>query len=303
MANDPPIKGAAVWSSLAYDEVLNRVYVGTGNAEPDSQLPTKAYSNGLICLQADSGEFAGFVQPLPSDSYRPIDTDVDMAGSPTLYNNSAGLRVCGIGGKTGSYFVVRADDVTTVVARRQLIPYQNGQPLPNIPDPNNPNVGDADYGIFSAAGVDFGSGRLFVGMGSFGGFDPTSTPFVRALDWTTLEDAWPTQVVDGIVKYNVGNSPFYTAESKPAVSSPAVSNGVVLVTTFLPALYAFNAATGDCLWRDQTNIAGFPLGPAIYANFVVVTAGSSLFRWQVPPGQQPAIQAVEEPVLELLLGG
>jgi outer membrane protein assembly factor BamB len=220
-----------------------------------------------------------------------------MAGSPALYNDSNGVRVLAIGGKTGSLFLLRADDVSTAVRRRQLLPYRNGtEPLATIDNSGG------DCGIFSAPAVDFGNGRLFVGMGAAGKFDQQNVPFVRALDWTTLEDAWPTQVVDGVVKYEVVNSPFYTAESRPAVSSPAVSNGVVLVTTFLPALYAFNAATGECLWKDDTNIDLFPLGPAVYANFVVVAAGPKLFRWQVPPRRQPPIEVTQEPVLQLLLG-
>jgi outer membrane protein assembly factor BamB len=85
MGVDPPVKGPSVWSSLAYDELLDRVYVGTGNDSPDIlPLPTPLYSNGLIALAAATGEFVGFFQPSDSDCYRAGDLDVDMPGSPAL---------------------------------------------------------------------------------------------------------------------------------------------------------------------------------------------------------------------------
>jgi outer membrane protein assembly factor BamB len=293
MAADPPIKGAAVWSSLAHDEVLNRVCVGSGNPIPDSPLPTKRFSNGLLSLNADTGEFAGFFAPSAIDSYQPNDQDVDMAGSPVIYNNSSG-RVFGVGGKSGSFFLLRAENPSIVVARRQLLPYYtDGTPVSAITNEGG------DFGIFSAAAVDFANQRLFVTLGSPGALDFESTPFVRALDWDTLEDAWPTQAVpvqvNGqtkyLIKYNVGNSPLYTDYNRPAGSSPAVSNDVVFVTTRLPAIYAFSAITGECLWSDKApNIENFNLCPAIanynhaptvQGNWVVVAGGQKLFRWQM----------------------
>jgi outer membrane protein assembly factor BamB len=301
MGVPPPVKGSSVWSSLAYDELLNRVYVGTGNDSPDVlSLPTPLYSNGLLALDATTGGFLGFFQPSASDSYQAGDIDVDMSGSPVLYNCSSGARVVGIGGKTGSFFLVRADNPSVVVARRQLLPYcmsaPDGHrvPVQAIVQPSDPGLGDGDFGIFSAAGIDRNSGRLFVGMGSAKALDPTTTPFVRALDWTTLEDAWPTKIVplttgpnagDTVVQYDTVNSPFYTAENVAAVSSPAVSQGVVLVTTVWPAIYAFDAVSGECLWKDTGTIkhgSTYPLGPAILDTFVVVASGTSLYRWQIP---------------------
>jgi outer membrane protein assembly factor BamB len=295
MAGDPRTKGADCWSSLAYDALVNRVFVGTGNPDPDAPLPTPGYSNGVLSLDADTGEFAGFFPPAPTDSYRPTDTDVDMAGSPTLYNLPGGPRVLAIGGKTGSVFVLRVEDLG-VVARRQTLPYQNGnEPLPAIAN------GGGDYGIFSAPAVDFDNGRLFVGLGSPGGFDWTSTPFVRALDWSTLADAWPTRVLGGIVKYDTEASPFYTSKSRSAVSSPLVANGVVLVTTRLPAIYGFDAATGACVWQDEENVGGAMLGPAVSGNFVVVAGAKSLFRWRVPARTPTPAPLAEMAAVDLLL--
>src|SRR5205807_2405556 len=93
---DPPYAGVSVWSSCAYDRVLNRIYVGTGNssAGDDTALPDKLYGSGVLALDADTGEFKGFFQPSPEDSYRKsLDTDVDMPASPLLFTRSDGKRV------------------------------------------------------------------------------------------------------------------------------------------------------------------------------------------------------------------
>jgi outer membrane protein assembly factor BamB len=307
MESDPPSKGGPVWSSLAYDAVLNRVYVGVGNSYPDGPLHTPWYTNGLLALDATSGAFAGFFQPNPSDSYRPSDSDVDMAGSPVLFTSPSGVRVVGIGGKTGSFFLVRADDLSQVLARQQLLPYLwNGStpvPIAAIREP--------DWGIFTVAAVDWENGKLFVGMGSNGNFDWTSTPFVRALDWATLRDAWPTKPVKtydnsgnflgDVYVYDIPNSPLYTQKNGAAISSPAVSNGVVFVTTTLPAIYAFDVASGACLWGDTTTITrAYPLGCAVIGNMVVVASGRALYRWQIPPSPT-AQDAGNAGVLGLLL--
>lgn len=63
------------------------------------------------------------------------------------------------------------------------------------------------------------------------------------------------------------------------------SQGVVLVTTIWPAIYAFDAVSGECLWKDTGTIKHgitYPLGPAILGTFIVVASGTSLYRWQIP---------------------
>ena len=84
---DPPHKGAAVWSSCSYDEVLNRIYVGLGNAAGGGGIPGPSYSNGVLSLDAEAGEIKGFFEPSNADTYRPGDGDQDMAGSPSLFTN------------------------------------------------------------------------------------------------------------------------------------------------------------------------------------------------------------------------
>jgi outer membrane protein assembly factor BamB len=281
--SDPPNRGAAVWSSCAYDATLNRIYVGTGNSAGGG-FPGPQYSNGILSLDADSGKLKGFFAPSQSDAYAPTDDDLDMSGSPTLFTNGYGDRVVGIGGKSGSYFLLTADGLSRI-AGRQLLPYKNGQPISG-PAGGSINSG-GDYGIFTAASVDNVGGRLFVAMG--GAVDSASTPILRALRWGDLNDAWPTAISDGVTRYSVpGAQQLYQSWPKPKLcySSPLIVNGVVLVTTsaYSPspaAIYAFDCASGATLWSDAVD--QLSLGPALWPGGVIAVGGRTLRRWAVQP--------------------
>ncbi len=291
---DPPSKGASVWSSCAYSKKLNRIYVGTGNADPDGPLPRDAYSCGVLSLDADTGIFKGFFQQVQADSYRADDLDADVPPGPTIFTQG-GVEMLAIGCKNGSFFLL---DATTMkcVKRRQLLPKTGGDGFPGdgskpiaTVDVHTPDLTENHAGVYSTAAVDAGQGRIFVGLG--GWQDPThtsidthTTPFMRALDWNTLHDAWPTVVgSDGVRRYNIAGQPMYTNPREVALSSPALVNGVVFVTTNAAAFYAFDALSGRLLW--QANDLGTPprgsqaadivnIGPAIYGDYVVIGTGA-----------------------------
>ncbi|MEZ4935184.1 MAG: hypothetical protein R2788_24000 [Saprospiraceae bacterium] len=78
---------------------------------------------------------------------------------------------------------------------------------------------------------------------------------------------------------NVGAS-MYNFFGESGLSSPAVVNDVVFVSTTRVAIYAFNVADGTLLWSNimgnQTlgfnGGYGYCLGPAIWGNYVVAGA-------------------------------
>lgn len=294
---DPPHKGASPWSSCAYDSVFNRVFVCTGNSRPDNPLPDERYASGLLSLDATTGQFRGFFQPLQSDSYWPGDFDVDVPCSPTVYTRSGGQRVVCFGSKNGSFFILDADTLA-VVARRQLLPKQNGSGLPGdvgtaiasvVPTGGN---GENKWGVMATPAVSGSMGRLFVGLGGYAGIgDSAKTPFMRALDWNNLHDAWATSLgADGVTRYTTTNPPMYLT-SEAGLSAPALVNDVVFISTSKTALYALSADTGVCLWSASSASLGgsYSLGPAIYGDYVVVGAGSTVYiyklrrRWWIPP--------------------
>ena len=96
---------------------------------------------------------------------------------------------------------------------------------------------------------------------------------MRAVDWNTLADAWATAGANP-PKYTVPVPPMYTTPGETGLSSPAVVNDVVFISTSKPALYCLDAATGACLWlAPGIGTGSYAMGPAIYGNYVVVGIG------------------------------
>ena len=324
-SQNPPSRGCSVWAGIAYDADLNRIYCCTGNPQPDSTLPSPGYSNGLLSLDADTGEFRGFFQTTPESSYRVSDLDVDVGGGPTLFSLN-GRKVVTFGCKNGGFFLLDAATMQ-LLAWRTLLPYvqlHSGGKVSNLQIPtvdphsnsseitphvsnkeSNATQGENYMGTYSTAAVDPAGQRLFIGVGGksyntvSAGIDSTTTPFLRAMHWDTLADAWPmvtkdvagdllTELGDEVPAgdkatldfYSTCNPPMYTNAGESALSSPAVVNDVVFCSTCNVSLYAFNAADGTPLWQDDlgsqtggfTGGYGYCLGPAIAGNYVVAGA-------------------------------
>jgi outer membrane protein assembly factor BamB len=282
---DPPRLGISVWSSCAYDASLNRIFVGTGNshAADDKPLPDARYGSGVLALDATTGHFQGFFQPSASDCYRVTDTDVDVCGSPTVFTQG-GVHKVAIGTKGGAYFILDANTLTQL-AFRQLLPYDavTGAPLPGF----DTGPGENMWGVFGTAAIHYGLGRLFIGLGGYNGIgNYSTTPFMRAVDWNTLADGWTTAVqavgANQVSRYTVPRPPMYTTAGEAALSSPAVVNDVVFVSTTKPGLYALDAATGLCLWPAPGITSGmYVLGPAIYGNYVIIGSGTNVYIYSL----------------------
>lgn len=327
---DPPIvMGSSVWGSIAYDKDLNRIYCPTGNQQPElnvnwqwtdttqppppftPELPSPGYSNGLLSLDADTGEFKAFFQVLPESNYRDSDTDIDIGSSPVIFNRG-GKKVVSITCKNGSIFILDADTLE-LQNWRQLLPYQNDETwIPTVDSHSNPAdptlnphitnelsnaIPNENFsGVFNTPALYPGSDdspqtispRLFIGMGgpnyhsASPGIDYESTPFMRAVDAATLEDAWPVDDNDP-PRYQNAMPPMYTNAGESGLSSPAVVNDVVFCTTSKVSIYAFDVSDGRVLWQDDMGMQtdgynggyGYGLGPAIWKNYVV--AGALVF--------------------------
>jgi outer membrane protein assembly factor BamB len=310
VSTTPITLGSSVWGGIAYDAGLDRLYCPTGNPSPDGMLPCLGYTNGLLALDASTGAFAGFVQFPPESSYRPSDIDVDVGGSPTLFTNEQGRRLVALGCKNGGFMILDAKTLG-IVNWRQILPeatptgpdnqFPAVDPHPPASQQNemNPqvtnqtsndlnNTGENWTGTYSTAAVHPGLRRLFLGIGgkNYGmassGIDTDTTPFLRAMDWVALNDAWP---MDGGVppRYVNGRPPFYTNGTESGLALPAVVNDVVLMSTTNISVYAFSANDGTLLWQDQLGEEtggfnggyGYCMGPAVWQEYVV--AGALVF--------------------------
>ena len=313
-APDPEILGASVWGNIAYDSTLDRLYCPTGNGNPDGVLPTPGWTNGLLALDAATGAFKAFYQVPPESNYRPSDQDIDVGGSPTLFNLPDGRRVVGVGCKNGSYFILDADTLEPVKWRQLLPRYNDGSQIPTV-NTHGTDDGSADInprhsnaysdtvaaenysGIYSTGAWDPLTNRIFVGLGGNNyhtiapGIDTETTPFMRALD-CDLSDAWPTDdndppryanAMQGTMHDGTPIQAMYGNFSKSGISVPAVVNDLVFMATTNVSIYAFSTADGSVLWTDQLGEQtgglnggyGYCMGPAICGDYVV--AGGLVF--------------------------
>jgi glucose dehydrogenase len=301
----PITLGCSVWGCIAYDEKLNRLYCPTGNGVPDGRLPTPGWSNGLLALDASTGAFKAFYQIPRESNYRESDIDVDVGASPTLFD-LGNQRAVGVGCKNGSFHVLDADTLAPV-KWRQLLPTNNGTQIPTVdPHPSNaqaagnvqnPRIanrqsdtddGENYSGIYSTAAIHPPSRKIFVGIGGnnyhsvAAGIDTANTPFIRALDYATLDDAWPVDTGNP-PRYTKASPPLYTNVTESGLASPAVVNDVVFMTTTFVSLYALSVADGTMLFQDQLGEQttgfnggyGYCIGPAVCGDYVV--AGALVF--------------------------
>lgn len=300
----PIVMGCSVWGSIAYDKDLDRLYCPTGNQQPEPnndwqwadtsqppppfkpELPSPGFSNGLLALDAETGEYKGFWQVPPESNYRPSDGDIDVGSSPVIIN-SGGQKVVAIACKNGSVFTLDAATLK-LLNQRQMLPHMNdGTRIPTV-DPHsasgdlNPHMtnelsdaipGENYSGAFNTAAYHPGAGdganaitpRLFIAIGgpnyhsASPGIDFESTPFMRAVDAVTLDDVWPldngdprrylnTQHMDTAQGMQVG---MYSNSGESGLSSPAVVNDVVFCTTSKISIYAFDVRDGKLLWMDD----------------------------------------------------
>ncbi|HEX8209693.1 MAG TPA: PQQ-binding-like beta-propeller repeat protein [Longimicrobium sp.] len=287
------------------------------------------YSYSVLILDAATGALKAQFLPTQDTSYRPSDTDIDFGGSAALFTQN-GKQVVAVACKNGSLFLLDAATLQ-LIRSRQLLPYDtSGRRIPSVdPHPLNGNLvnpsttpncdsdgnpGENYSGVFGAPAVDPVNGIVFVGMGgpnyhnASPGIDYQSTPFMRAVKWDTLEDAWPLepytfQLNTGpvtVMRYGAegAGAAMYQNPGEASVGSPAIANDVVFVGTHNVSLYAFHAATGRKLWSDDMGMQtlginggyGYCMGPAVWQNYVVAGAlvqgrdGGLLRIYRLKPG-------------------
>jgi outer membrane protein assembly factor BamB len=305
----PIVMGCSVWGAIAYDKDLNRIYCPTGNQQPEPdgywqwpdfptepapcfkpELPSPGFSNGLLSLDADTGEYKAFFQVPHESNYRVSDFDIDIGSSPVIFNLD-GQKVVSITCKNGGVFILNAETLE-IIKWRQLLPYHNDGTWietvdPHVPgniptfnlyvtnEQSNATPGENYSGVFNTPAHYPGSDdnpqtispRYFIGMGgpnyhsASPGIDYQSTPFMRAIDLNseTLDDAWPMDNNDprrysnaSALDPNINTEVgMYTTAGESGLGSPAVVNDVVFCATSKVSIYAFDVRDGTLLWWDN----------------------------------------------------
>jgi outer membrane protein assembly factor BamB len=113
--------GASIWTTPAYDEETDTIYVGTGNNFTE---PATGTSDAIIAFDADTGAIRWVNQRFADDTWTPrfpTGPDFDFGDSPQLYRLPDGRKVVGDGQKSGAYHVLDAA-TGAVVHAQQFIP-------------------------------------------------------------------------------------------------------------------------------------------------------------------------------------
>ena len=293
-------RGCVVWSGLAYDETLDRVYCATGNPQPDSTLPAPGYAYSVLAIDAPTGRLVNWVQGARREFVPPVGhrrrlRDIADPVHPR------GNTVAGHRDQRRLLRDRRSDDgdhpLAAVAAevQRRLPDPDDRPPRPGHID--EPKPADSQRRVQQDPGRELYTahiprprftpalGRLYIGVGGnnyhfiAAGIDYETTPFFgpwTGTRWTT-PGSW-TRATHGSTSEPV--PPMYTTPGEGGLSSPAVVNDVVFCSTTKVSLYAFDAKDGTLLWHDDLGMQtggfsggyGYCLGPAVSGDFVVAGA-------------------------------
>jgi outer membrane protein assembly factor BamB len=229
-----------VWSSAAVDTDPDRnlVFFGTSDCQENATPP---YHEAVIALTT-KGQLAWVFRPRKSDT-----CDFDFGASPNIINIGSG-RFVGIGGKDGTYYLLRESDGVPVWTRRVVF-------------------GGAIGGFFGAAAFDgfhiFSS--TAVGDPPRCSSDirdlPVQEPSMHALNVWNGQALW-----ERVLNQSFGAT---------SVSNDAVFAGFIGASPLIgPAVKVYNAWSGSQLkvlsMPGQVNSAAVPVGRMLF-----VTSGNS----------------------------
>ncbi len=263
-----PISGGAFWTSFTLDETRGALFVSAGNPAPDFDAAVRdgdnLYANSLIALDAASGRMLGFTQIVKHDFH---DWDVDSP-SPVVTVRS-GRSVVASANKDG---------LLSVLDRSRLgagAPPVEMPILYQVPTTTRENV---DVPLSRDHPTRFCPGILGGAEWNGAAYDPArNTFFVGANDWCSIvqlqkENSPVPRVGAGYfgaainrndsAQYARGWLTAYDAESghvrwKFAAPRPVLAgvtptaSGVVFTADIGGTMYAFDAASGRNLWKQD----------------------------------------------------
>lgn len=244
--------GVSVWSSFAVDQNRKLAFIGTGQGY---ETPVSQYSDSLMAVHYDTGEFAWWRQYTANDVFTTSKPglDYDIGMTPNLFSLPDGRDVVAVGDKGG---------------RVAAFERETGNEAWN---PNYVTVspGSAVGGVMDSAayhdGVLYGASND--GYTSIDDPQPADHHEIFAMDAATGQFKWK-KTMQG-----------------PSVGGVTWANGLVFNISTDGTVYALDADTGDQLWSDSmADIAA--AGPTVahgrlfachgFAFFKTVTGGAKI---------------------------
>ena len=308
--------GAGVWNAGAYDPETNLTFWGTGNPAPDwdgrNRLGDNLYSDSVVALDADTGKLKWHYQFTPHDELDydstqvPVLADITFRGQPRkvmLWANRNGVMYV-LDRKTGEFLLgkpyvkVNWMDGFDHKGRPKRVPGKVPTPEGTLIQPHvhgatnwappsfSPKTGWFYVAHWENTGtiVTEGLSPRPVGVNTrqttmgqvnlqqFYNNDEEAYGVVRAYDPNTLEPKWEYRMSD------------ITWGGVLTTASDVLFSGGKEGYFF-----ALDARTGELLWKASVG-GQVNAGPMSYSvggrQYVTIAAGSSLFAYALPQGQQ-----------------
>lgn len=268
--NGVPITGSGTWSTYSLDAERGLLYVPTGNPAPDFanelRAGTNLYTNSIVILDAKTGIYRKHYSLVPADFH-----DWDLSAAPVLVTTRGGKRIVAGAPKDGLLHVY---DLATdrKLYEKAITTRENVEaPLSTTPTRFCPGAAggtqwngpaySAETNLFYTGTVDWcvtvtlDPNELAArkpGQTWTGGALPN--PFgVRDLNW----GGWVTAT-----DADTGETKWRFRAGAPVISGiTPTAGGLVFAGDMDKHAYAFDATTGDVLWR--ADLPGAPGGGVI----------------------------------------
>jgi outer membrane protein assembly factor BamB len=272
--------GGGVWYPPAFDE-KGFMYFGTGNPAPFPGTPEfpsgtsrpgpNLYTNSLVKLNAKTGKMQWYHQVTPHDLY-----DWDFQGPPILMK-AGGKQIVVAAGKSG--IVLAADRETGKVLWQRAVGKHNGHDEDGLLAMNGEaskiKVGTLYPGTLGGviAPMSTDGSTVFapvvnypgkVESGSQIGEGGEAGGLVVALDAATGKVEWSSEEF-----------------ATPAYGATTAVNDLVFATNYEGSISAFNAKTGQIVWREKLP-AGTNSGVMANGEMLIAPAGLATETGQTP---------------------
>jgi len=254
-----PITGGGTWTTYTLDPERGLLYVPVGNPGPDFATEvrpgTNLYTNSILVLDAKTGTYRNHYSLVPADFH-----DWDLGAAPVLVATKGGKRVVAGAPKDGLLHVYDIEKNTKLYATPITTRLNDTVPLSTMPLRFCPGAGGGtewngpayspDTNLFYDGTVDWcvtvtldpsqlarKPGQTWTGTdmaAQFGRRDPNWAGWVIATDADTGQVKW---------RFKAG---------APVLSGiTPTKGGVVFAGDMDKHAYAFDAATGNVLWRAE----------------------------------------------------
>jgi alcohol dehydrogenase (cytochrome c) len=276
------IGGGGTWSSFAFDEHTQELFVPVGNPAPNfspqHRAGTNLYTNSVVVLDGATGKLRWWYQLTPHDGH-----DFDLGAAPVLYTEQGGRPGVALAGKDG--FVHLLDRAThRLVARAPVTTIRNTSAMPTV---DGVHVCPGAYGgvEWNGPSIDVSRKLLFVGAvdwcAVYRSGPVVHTPGQLYSGGSYTQDVVPPRGQLTALDAGSGREKWrYNAASAMVAGVTSTAGGLLLTGDMGGDFLAFDSMSGKLLHRYPTGgaIAGGVVTYAIGGKQYIATTSGNVSR-------------------------